>query len=220
MRNSKVAGRNKDSRTFKLFHESTTEELLVDVRCMRQILGSDAQIAVDALWRLEHATALTLGGELDRRRALWLEAPSRRKILLHTSNWLPKFLRPWLSEKAIVRGTRWLHSSARRNRLCAARPRAHWTDGRQADRRTGLGRSYSCRTPRQHRPRSANRGCDTFRGVPRRVAPYSSSTPPCSPLRTGICNVLGNRDPRQYAVPQGHGLGIECTGNGVAAGPP
>jgi D-galactarolactone cycloisomerase len=62
-------------RTFKLFHESTTEELLATFDRIQQTLGSDAQIAVDALWRLEPATALTLGGELDRRRAFWLEAP-------------------------------------------------------------------------------------------------------------------------------------------------
>ncbi|MBL8177970.1 MAG: mandelate racemase/muconate lactonizing enzyme family protein [Bryobacterales bacterium] len=38
-------------------------------------LPADAQIAVDALWRLTPQNCVTFGRELDARQALWLEAP-------------------------------------------------------------------------------------------------------------------------------------------------
>ncbi|HYZ86022.1 MAG TPA: mandelate racemase/muconate lactonizing enzyme family protein [Bryobacteraceae bacterium] len=62
-------------RTFKLFHHSTTEELLETFDAIRDRLGTNASIAVDALWRLDDHTAVVLGRELDARKALWLEAP-------------------------------------------------------------------------------------------------------------------------------------------------
>ncbi len=66
---------NEGFRTFKLFHESTVEDLLSTFDDLRDELGTGARIAVDALWRLDPEAAVTLGHELHRRNALWLEAP-------------------------------------------------------------------------------------------------------------------------------------------------
>jgi galactonate dehydratase len=62
-------------RIFKLFHESTHEELLAAFDDIRTRIGSEAQVAVDALWRLTPETGPNLGRDLDARNALWLEAP-------------------------------------------------------------------------------------------------------------------------------------------------
>ena len=62
-------------RTFKLFHESTVEELLATFDAICEVLPENPQIAVDALWRLEPVSAHLVAAELDRRRTLWLEAP-------------------------------------------------------------------------------------------------------------------------------------------------
>ena len=74
-------------RTFKLFHDSTAEELLVTFDAIREALGPEAEIAVDALWRLEPQTALALANELDQRRAFWLERHCHRKILWPMGIW-------------------------------------------------------------------------------------------------------------------------------------
>lgn len=60
---------------FKLFHEGTGEGLFELLATLRNRLGSEAGLAVDALWRLDPETALAFGRELDRQGALWLEAP-------------------------------------------------------------------------------------------------------------------------------------------------
>lgn len=62
-------------RIFKIFHDRTTEELLDLLDLLRDRLGPDAQLAVDALWRLDESTALPFGREMDKRRVLWLECP-------------------------------------------------------------------------------------------------------------------------------------------------
>ena len=62
-------------RTFKLFHDRTDEELFDLIDRMRRSLGAGASIAVDALWRLDAATAVEFGHKLDDRSALWLECP-------------------------------------------------------------------------------------------------------------------------------------------------
>ena len=62
-------------RTFKLFHDRTDEELFDLIDRMRSSLGAGASIAVDALWRLDAATAVEFGRKLDDRSALWFECP-------------------------------------------------------------------------------------------------------------------------------------------------
>ena len=62
-------------RTFKVFHDRTEEELFDLIDRMRSSLGAGASIAVDALWRLDAATAVEFGKKLDDRSALWLECP-------------------------------------------------------------------------------------------------------------------------------------------------
>ena len=58
-------------RTIKIFHDASIPELLARI----DALSSRFHIAVDALWRLDLDSALSLGGELDEREVLWLEAP-------------------------------------------------------------------------------------------------------------------------------------------------
>jgi D-galactarolactone cycloisomerase len=62
-------------RVFKLFHDREEESLLARIDAVAGSLGSEARLAVDALWRLDLAPAMALGRELDRREVLWLEAP-------------------------------------------------------------------------------------------------------------------------------------------------
>lgn len=62
-------------RTFKLFHEASPDELLSIFDAVSQMAGAGVRIAVDGLWRFEPETALAFGRELDRRNALWFEAP-------------------------------------------------------------------------------------------------------------------------------------------------
>jgi len=59
-------------RKFKLFFD--VPESNEFFRAMDQ-LPSDAQIAVDALWRLTPESAIEFGAQLDARSALWFEAP-------------------------------------------------------------------------------------------------------------------------------------------------
>ena len=62
-------------RVFKLFHDSTEQDLLARFDALARRLGAETRIAVDALWRLDSASAPSFGHQLDRRGALWLEAP-------------------------------------------------------------------------------------------------------------------------------------------------
>lgn len=62
-------------RIFKVFHDRTTEELLDLLDLLRDRLGPDARLAVDALWRLNESTAVPFGHEMDKRKVLWLECP-------------------------------------------------------------------------------------------------------------------------------------------------
>ncbi|MGJ5814676.1 mandelate racemase/muconate lactonizing enzyme family protein [Paludibaculum fermentans] len=60
---------------FKLFHEAAEGELFQLLDELRDALGASAQLAVDALWRLEESRAAAFGRQLDRRHAVWLECP-------------------------------------------------------------------------------------------------------------------------------------------------
>ena len=62
-------------RIFKLFYDRTEDELFDLIDRLREALGPEASIAVDALWRLDETSALNFGGKLDERGALWLECP-------------------------------------------------------------------------------------------------------------------------------------------------
>ena len=61
--------------TFKLFFDTDRAEFLDLLSMLREKLNPDARLAVDALWRLSAEDAVDFGLELDRRNALWLEAP-------------------------------------------------------------------------------------------------------------------------------------------------
>lgn len=60
---------------FKLFHDRTEEDLFDLFDRLRETLGPETAIAVDALWRLDPNSALGFGRKLDKRGALWLECP-------------------------------------------------------------------------------------------------------------------------------------------------
>lgn len=62
-------------RIFKIFHDRTPGELFELLDLLQDRLGPDAQLAVDALWRLNEETALPFGHEMDKREVLWLECP-------------------------------------------------------------------------------------------------------------------------------------------------
>jgi D-galactarolactone cycloisomerase len=62
-------------RVFKLFHDRDERDLLARIDALSNSLSADVRFAVDALWRLGPASAVGFGLELDRRHALWLEAP-------------------------------------------------------------------------------------------------------------------------------------------------
>ena len=62
-------------RIFKLFYDRTEEELFDLIDRLRAALGPEVSIAVDALWRLDGATAGSFCRKLDDRGALWLECP-------------------------------------------------------------------------------------------------------------------------------------------------
>src|SRR5579864_5280104 len=61
--------------TFKLFFDTNRAEFLDLLSMLRDKLNPDSRLAVDALWRLSPEDAVDFGSELDRRNALWLEAP-------------------------------------------------------------------------------------------------------------------------------------------------
>ncbi|WP_321474213.1 mandelate racemase/muconate lactonizing enzyme family protein [uncultured Paludibaculum sp.] len=60
---------------FKIFHEAAEGELFQLLDELRDALGATAQLAVDALWRLDGSRADAFGRQLDRRHAVWLECP-------------------------------------------------------------------------------------------------------------------------------------------------
>ena len=62
-------------RIFKLFYDRTEAELFDLIDRLRAALGPEVSIAVDALWRLDEASAVGFGRRLDDRGALWLECP-------------------------------------------------------------------------------------------------------------------------------------------------
>ncbi len=62
-------------RIFKLFYDRTEEELFDLIDRLRAALGPEVSIAVDALWRLDAASAGSFCRKLDDRGALWLECP-------------------------------------------------------------------------------------------------------------------------------------------------
>src|SRR5260370_35552932 len=61
--------------TSKLFFDAGRAEFLDLLSMLREKLSPSANLAVDALWRLSPEDAADFGSELDRRNALWLEAP-------------------------------------------------------------------------------------------------------------------------------------------------
>jgi D-galactarolactone cycloisomerase len=61
--------------TFKLFLDMGRAEFLDLLSMLGERLSPGSHIAVDALWRLSTDDAVDFGLELDRRNALWLEAP-------------------------------------------------------------------------------------------------------------------------------------------------
>ena len=61
--------------TFKVFFDTGRTEFLELLSMLREKLSPGAKLAVDALWRLSPEDAKDFGLELDRRDALWLEAP-------------------------------------------------------------------------------------------------------------------------------------------------
>jgi D-galactarolactone cycloisomerase len=61
--------------TFKLFFDTGRSEFLDLLSMLREKLGSDVSLAVDALWRLWPDDAVDFGAQLDRQNAMWLEAP-------------------------------------------------------------------------------------------------------------------------------------------------
>ncbi len=62
-------------RAFKIFYDRTEAELFDLIDFIKVGLGAEASIAVDAMWRLDAASAVKFGRRLDRRGALWLECP-------------------------------------------------------------------------------------------------------------------------------------------------
>ena len=71
----------KGFRTFKLFHDRTEEELFDLFERLRDALGPRAEIAVDALWRLQPGTAHHFGARLDDLGCLWLECPLQPELV-------------------------------------------------------------------------------------------------------------------------------------------
>lgn len=61
--------------TFKLFLNTSTEEILKTFDDLQAALPSTVRIGIDALWHLNPETAVQFGQSLDERHALWLECP-------------------------------------------------------------------------------------------------------------------------------------------------
>jgi D-galactarolactone cycloisomerase len=61
--------------SFKLFMDGAPEALLRLHDGLRERLGPQAKLMIDALWRFEQAAAVRFGRALDARQATWFEAP-------------------------------------------------------------------------------------------------------------------------------------------------
>ena len=61
--------------TFKLFYDCGRDEFFATLSRLRDALGAETRLAVDALWRLSSEEAVEFGRELDQLGAYWLEAP-------------------------------------------------------------------------------------------------------------------------------------------------
>lgn len=66
---------DKGFRHNKIFFDSTEESILATLDGLREELGKEARLAVDALWRLEWPSSRGFIEELAQREILWLEAP-------------------------------------------------------------------------------------------------------------------------------------------------
>lgn len=60
---------------FKIFMDGEPDQLLDLHDRLREGLGRQASIMIDTLWRLDPATAIGFGRQLDERHATWFEAP-------------------------------------------------------------------------------------------------------------------------------------------------
>lgn len=60
---------------FKIFMDARPETTLELYDGLRNKLGEQAKLMVDALWRFDPAQAIRYGRDLDARRATWFEAP-------------------------------------------------------------------------------------------------------------------------------------------------
>jgi len=60
---------------FKIFMDAKPETTLELYDGLRDKLGEQAKLMVDALWRFDPAQAVSFGRELDTRKATWFEAP-------------------------------------------------------------------------------------------------------------------------------------------------
>jgi D-galactarolactone cycloisomerase len=60
---------------FKIFIDAKPEATLELYDGLRDKLGEQAKLMVDALWRFDLAQAISFGRELDTRKATWFEAP-------------------------------------------------------------------------------------------------------------------------------------------------
>lgn len=60
---------------FKIFMDAQPAATLALLAGLREALGNETRLMVDALWRLTASEAVALGAELDARGATWLEAP-------------------------------------------------------------------------------------------------------------------------------------------------
>lgn len=85
---SGLAGNDRDTRVaealawqaqgavaFKLFMAEDPAACLADLDAVREALGPDVELAVDALWRLDARTAPAFAAALETRGVAWLEAP-------------------------------------------------------------------------------------------------------------------------------------------------
>jgi D-galactarolactone cycloisomerase len=60
---------------FKIFMDAAPSATLALFDGLREALGSETRLMVDALWRLNASEAVAFGEQLDARGATWLEAP-------------------------------------------------------------------------------------------------------------------------------------------------
>lgn len=63
------------ARAFKLFLDAGEDQLIDELDALREAFGTEVDLYVDALWRLDRRSALDLARRLGERRVGWLEAP-------------------------------------------------------------------------------------------------------------------------------------------------